>query len=383
MHVLFADRFKTRGDSLKYLRGLSLSLFNLNPKEFPKELFGREKELDELVRLVKARRWIAILGPRMVGKTSLIKAANVKLEKTGVKAIYVNLWGAKGTHGLLNALAQGLNKENSVLQKIKDIANRTEGVSFGPGGISISLSKRPMTTMWDLLGAIGKQAGDCVIELDEVQELSAISGHLLRLLANIFNTHPNVVFILTGSMFGLMKTLLEPRSTSPMYGRSPAKLYLQPFPKEKSSEFLKKGFQESHEATTEKQMEEAVEKLDGIPGWLTLYGNNVAIRKLPHKKAMEETISEGMKITKDELEHFLQGRDRTTYLATLKVAATSARWREIKAGIETRRNSVANDATVQNALENLKAAMLINEEEGVYTVKDPMLRTLLLTSQIT
>jgi AAA+ ATPase superfamily predicted ATPase len=382
VHVLFADRFKTRGDSLKYLRGLSLSLFNLNPKEFPKELFGREKELDELVRLVKARRWIAILGPRMVGKTSLIKAANVKLEKTGVKAIYVNLWGAKGTHGLLNALAQGLNKENSVLQKIRDIANRTEGVSFGPGGISISLSKRPMTTMWDLLGAIGKQAGDCVIELDEVQELSAISGHLLRLLANIFNTHPNVVFILTGSMFGLMKMLLEPRSTSPMYGRSPAKLYLEPFTKEKSGEFLKKGFQECHEATTGEQIEEAVEKLDGIPGWLTLYGNKVAVRKLPHKKAMQETISEGMKMAKDELEHFLQGRDRTTYLAALKVAATSARWKEIKAAIETRRNSVPNDATVQNALEGLKAAMLTNEEEGVYTIKDPMLRKLLLTSQI-
>jgi len=66
-----------------------LSLFNLNPKEFPRELFGSEKELDELVRLVKARRWIAILGPRMVGKISLIKAANVKLEKMGAKATNV------------------------------------------------------------------------------------------------------------------------------------------------------------------------------------------------------------------------------------------------------------------------------------------------------
>jgi AAA+ ATPase superfamily predicted ATPase len=95
-----------------------------------------------------------------------------------------------------------------------------------------------MTTMWDLLGAIGKQAGDCVIELDEVHELSVISGHLLKLLANIFNTYPNIIFILTGSMFGLMKTLLEPESTSPMYGRSPAKLYLEPFTKKQSNEFL-------------------------------------------------------------------------------------------------------------------------------------------------
>lgn len=63
-----------------------MPLFNLNPKEIPRELFSSEKELDELVHLVKARRWIAILGPRMVGKTSLTKAANVKLEKMGVKA---------------------------------------------------------------------------------------------------------------------------------------------------------------------------------------------------------------------------------------------------------------------------------------------------------
>jgi hypothetical protein len=52
VHVLFSDRFEARGDPLKYLRGLSLSLFNLNPKEFPRELFGREKELDELARFL-------------------------------------------------------------------------------------------------------------------------------------------------------------------------------------------------------------------------------------------------------------------------------------------------------------------------------------------
>ena len=360
-----------------------MPLFNLNPKETPKELFGRDKETDELIRLAKARRWVAIIGPRMVGKTSLIKVAKTKLENIGIKAVYVNLWGAKGTHGLLNALAQGLNQEKSILQKIKSATERTEGLSFGPGGISISFSRKPMTTMWDLLAAIGKQAGNCVIELDEVQELSVISGHLLKLLANIFNTYQNIVFIFTGSMFGLMKTLLEPKSTSPLYGRSPAKLYLQPFTKELATDFLEKGFQEYNEPVREDWIIKAVEKLDGIPGWLTLFGNNVAVRKLPPQEALGETISEGMKIVKDELEHFLEGRDRTIYVTTLKVAATSARWKEIKSAIETRKGTSVNDATIQNALEHLKAAMLIDEQEGVYTVNDPMLRTLLLTSQIT
>lgn len=131
----------------------------------------------------------------MVGKTSLIKAANTRLEDIGIRAVYVNLWGAKRTQGLLNALARGLNSSKGLLQKVKDALGRVEGISFGPSGVPVSVSKKPMMTTWDLLGAIGSQAGDCVIELDEVQELSAISGHLLKLLANIFNTYPNMIFV--------------------------------------------------------------------------------------------------------------------------------------------------------------------------------------------
>jgi AAA+ ATPase superfamily predicted ATPase len=367
----------------KYLRGLSLPLFNLNPKESPKELFGREKELEELIDLIKAKRWVAVLGPRMVGKTSLLKVASTELEKARTKVVYVNLWGAKGTNGLLRALARGLNDERSVLQKIKDVAQRIEGVSVGPGGISMSISKRPMVTVLFLLETIGNQAGDCVIELDETQELAAISGRLLRLLANIFNTHPNIVFVFTGSMFGLMKTLLEPASSSPLYGRSPAKLYLQPFEKEFATQFLKKGFEGYHLAIKDETTRDAVERLDGVPGWLTLYGNNITIRKLTHQKALEETVSEGTKIVKDELEHFFEGRDKQAYLAALKAAAISARWTEIKGAVEIAKASIVNDATIYRIIENLKAAMLIQEKENVYKINDPMLRTLLLTSQTT
>lgn len=358
-------------------------LFDLNPKESSKELFGRERELEELTHLVRARRWVAVLGPRMVGKTSLVKVAGAELKKAKTRVVYVNLWGAKGTGSLLKAVARGLNDEKSILREMKDLAQRIEGLSIGPGGISISISKKPMTTLWDLLEAIGSRAENCVVALDEVQELVAISGRLLKLLANIFNTHPNIVFIFTGSMFGLMKTLLEPTSSSPLYGRSPAKLYLQPFPKELSIKFLRKGFEENKLTPEDEIINEAVERLDGIPGWLTLYGNNIAVRKLPHRKALEETISEGIKIVKDELGHFLEGRDKQAYLAALKATATSARWSEIKGAVEIVKASAVNDATIYRIIENLKAAMLIEEKDKTYRTNDPMLRTLLLTSQIT
>ena len=356
-------------------------LFDLNPKESPRELFGREKELDELIRLIKSRRWVALLGPRMVGKTSLVKVANTRL---GHDAVYVNLWGARSTQGLLNALVNGLNSSRSLSQRIRDGVQRIEGLSLGPGGVSVAAPKKPMKTMWDLLNVIGGLKGDHVIELDEVQELAVISGQLNKMLGNIFNTCPNVVFVFTGSIFGLMKTLIEPGSSSPLYGRPPARVYLRPFDGKKSVDFLERGFDEYRmKVSTDVTAKVVEERLDGIPGWLTLYGNNVAVRKLPLDKALDETVAEGLKIVRDELNHFLKGRGRQAHISALKAAATRARWSEVKGAMAARRGSSVNDGTVSKVLEGLKAAMLIDEQEGVYNVNDPILRTLLLTGRMT
>ena len=112
-------------------------------------------------------------------------------------------------------------------------------------------------------------------------------------------------------------------------------------------------------------------------------GNNVAVRKLPHQKSLEETISEGIKIVKDELEHFLGSRDKQAYLAALKATATSARWTEIKGAVEIgksvpceRRNNLPHNRKPQSCYADRR-------KESVYRINDPMLKTLLLTSQIT
>jgi AAA+ ATPase superfamily predicted ATPase len=353
-------------------------LFDLTPKESPEALFGREKELDELARLIKAGRWVAVLGPRMVGKTSLIKAAKAKLDR---QAVYVNLWGAKGVQGLLSALVQSINSSKGLTQRIKEATARIEGLSIGPGGISVTAPRKPFHTLWNLLDLLGRQDENIVIELDEVQELSDVSGQLLKVLANIFNTHPHIVFVFSGSMFGLIKTLLNPRSSkSPMYGRPPAELYLQRFDRSQVKEFLAKGFEEYRTNIPDNVLSQDVEmKLDGIPGWLTLYGNNIAVGKLSPEKALRKTVEQGLKVVTEELEHFLDGRDRRLYLSALAAMANPARWSDVKASIEARRGTTVSDSTVNNVLENLIEGMLTEHEENNYRVIDPMLRALLLS----
>jgi AAA+ ATPase superfamily predicted ATPase len=354
-----------------------MTLFDLHPKESLAELFGRENEISELVRLIEKKSWVAVLGPRMIGKTSLIKTTSKEIKS--FKTIYINLWGIKTIHGLLNCLVQGLNSSKVLLDKIADVVRSIEGVSLGPGGLSVKISRRPTKTLEEIFAAIGRHGGQCLIELDEVQELAPVSGSLLKLLANIFNTYNNLVFVFSGSMFGVMKTLLEPHANSPLYGRSPAKLFLNPFEKDLAIDFIEKGFKEQKVEAKRGEIIDDIEKLGGFPGWLALYGNYAAIRKLPHKEALKETIAEGFKIVRNELDHFLEGRDRKAYLAALKASAFSARWNEIKKAIELSKGIIVNDGSVYSVLGSLKVAMLLEEEEGTYRIKDPMLRAFVLS----
>jgi hypothetical protein len=58
-----------------------VTLFKLAPRDSPTDLGGRDRELSDLVRIVDSGRWVEVLGRRMVGKTSLIKAANQRLRR--------------------------------------------------------------------------------------------------------------------------------------------------------------------------------------------------------------------------------------------------------------------------------------------------------------
>ena len=144
-----------------------MAYFDLAPKDTPESLFGRRRELDELTRLIRARRWVVVLGPRMVGKTSLVKAVRRRLRLPGA---YVNLWGVRTVHGLVEGLLSGFNESASLRARLVRAARRMDGLSAGPAGVSVAASRPPLRTAWDLLDLVGSETKDCVIVLDERSE---------------------------------------------------------------------------------------------------------------------------------------------------------------------------------------------------------------------
>jgi AAA+ ATPase superfamily predicted ATPase len=356
-----------------------MALFDLGPKDAPSSLFGRKAELDRLTELVNARRWTALLGPRMVGKTSLLKATNKLVKRPG---IYVNLWGARGTSGLVNAFAHGLNSSQGLWEHLRNRLRNIEGLSIGPGGVSVTAPARPLRTLWDMLDVLGSRRGGCIVELDEVQELATVSGPLSKLLANVFNSHPNIVFVFTGSYIGLVRTLLDPSTSSPLFGRPPARIDLRAFDTATAVDFLKKGLAEYRMTVPVERLRKVVEEsLGGTPGWLSLYGNALAVQHLDPDPALELTVTEASKVVREELKHFLEGRDRATYMTALKAAALGTTWGGIRSALSAARPSPVNDKTVQSVLQRLRGAGFLFERDGSYRVEDPVLRRVVLAAR--
>jgi uncharacterized protein len=351
-------------------------LFDLAPKESTGALFGREPEVAELSRLVEARRWVVVLGPRMVGKTSLVKAVRASLRRPGA---YVNLWGVRSVQGLVEGLIAGLNESASLRARLVRAAKHVDGFAVGPSGLSLGASRPPLKTAWDLLNLLGTERRDCLVVLDEVQELSANSGALLRLLGNVFNTRPNIVFVFTGSLVGLSRTLLEPTTDSPLYGRAPVPLRLGPFDRPTSARFLATGIRRSGIEHPAHDLASALDgPLDGTPGWLTLYGNHLVVRKLPPPRALAETVREGKKAAAADVARFLAGREVSLYWPALKAIATGAGWGTIRDYMQGTAKEPVNDGKVQRVVKALEANYLARRVNDRYEAIDPMVRTYLL-----
>ena len=189
-------------------------LFDLKPKEKLKDLFDRKEEYRELSRLVNSGSWVAVLGKRMTGKTSLIKTFARQNH-----SVYINLLGAKGLEDLARKLAE------------------ESGFRLEEAGISLKLFHAKWTKV---AGDAFSRLKDRVIVLDEVQEVA--SPYLLKVLKGAWDTYKELRIVFSGSYIGILRGLLNPDSTSPLYGRRPAQIVLKIFSRETSKDFLIAGF---------------------------------------------------------------------------------------------------------------------------------------------
>ncbi|AEC52518.1 hypothetical protein PNA2_1603 [Pyrococcus sp. NA2] len=352
-------------------------LFSPYPKRVREELFNREKELEELKEAIeRGERLILLLGLRRLGKSSLL---NVALNEIPDPSIKIDVRKTYSEFSSVNRyiigrmLLSAMKGKRRIIEEAKIFLERVRGISISGVKAEITSREFSIVELLEALNEYGEKTGRVVIAFDEAQYLRF--GGATRydgILAYAIDNLENITFILTGSEVGLLFDFLKfDNPESPLFGRYHHDIILEKFSPELSAEFLRKGFEEVGANINEREIEDAIRELDGIVGWLALYGYVRVTKKLGHKEAIGEVLKEAKSLVKSELAKLFAYSPR--YKVILKAISLGySRWRDIKDYL-TLKLGYINDSNFSSLLENLVKSGYVEKRNGRYRISDPVL----------
>ena len=342
-------------------------LFDPQPKDDPRALYGREKELADLTKHLEEGRWVVLLGPRRIGKTSLAKCAVAKLGYDSVVADARH--DSDLAHALVSSFASTKKADASISAGIQLPAHVPFSASF-------AYSRSFFAQTLDRL--LSEKRKRVVVLLDEAQWFKNPRG-VVKLLAHMYDYHyRKATLVITGSAVGVMRSITEPDAKSALFGRAITTMEIGRWSPSVSLGFLEEGCSEKKLPYDEGQMSRVVDEIGGIPGWLTLFGYIYGTSRLPARErtedALGQTKSEGMKILKEELasvSRIAAGWERQLMLLR-QLTSGGKRFTEL-AALSRLPNQV-----LSRHLAMLQRLRYVEKDEGDrYIITDPILKEFL------
>lgn len=351
--------------------------FDPRPKTQEEDLFNRQNELKQFEDALPYASVIVITGLRRTGKTSFL---DVALSKTKHPHIFLDMRDlpiVPARADITRKIAAAFNKmDKKWLHTLSDTLKLVKGVNLGATSITMDWGEKgtDLTELFDKIDTWAKKNKQrFLLALDEVQLIRGDKS-IPRLLARIADTNRNTITIVTGSEIGLLHSFLGfDNPNSPLYGRHYVEIKMRNFTPQEAKAFLKAGFKQIKVPCSEEIIEYAVQKLDGVAGWLTLFGAKSRDTKTCTKQTVDHTLDEGGKLARAEALKLVKYSKRygiiLNYLATTK----KANWKKIKTTLETHEKRTLPSSSFTEALNKLVKTSLIEKQNNEYNIADPLL----------
>ena len=335
--------------------------FEIEPKARKEDFFNYDYEYRQLKDGLKRKeKVIAIVGVRRVGKTSLL---NVVYNETR----NLKLW-------LDGRIVSEPKKEifSAIYETAKAgkprIFGEIESLNLSAYGIGLGITRGPESRA--VIEKKIKDSGQVCVFIDEAQRMKA--KDLADVLSYFYDRFTNVSFIISGSEVGLVEEILgEADSEHPLYGRQILKIVINRLDRNRAAEYLKTGFAQLKVNISEKENNGAISELDGLVGWLTLYGYEKGVKK--SNDALGKTVQNAARIAATELSHFLKKtRNRKLYISILR-NANGTGWEEFRASSGKDYGKKLNPNLFAFALDRLEAHSFVEKKDQKYFLSDPLL----------
>lgn len=336
--------------------------FETEPKSRKSDFFNYDHEYEQVKKaLERHEKIIVVVGVRRVGKTSLL---NVIYHET--KGLKLWLDGRVVTEPKKEVFAAIYETAKSGQPKIFGHIDSFNVSAFGVG-LNVKVGSETRLEIEKKIHA----AGPICVFMDEAQRMDI--RDLADLLSYFYDRHPTVSFVLSGSEIGLVEEILgESDSEHPLYGRQIVKVTVNRLDPNRSMDFLREGFAQLKVPVGENELREAVAELDGLIGWLTLYGYGKGVHK--DRDALKKASQNAAQIAASELLHFFKKtRNRKLYLSILK-NTDGVGWEELRNRSGKNYGRPLNPNLFSYALAKLVAYSFVEKKDQKYGLSDPLLK---------
>ncbi len=338
-------------------------------KNSRKDMFDREYELERMISAIDERVPLIVLtGIRRVGKTTLVRVLLNEIEVPGVYIDIRKLWSVHSNIPpklIKKEIVKSLDVRKSyapvmrLLRSLKSVTIAGFRVEF----------KDKETDLIDLLDDIENSGERTVIVFDEAQYLRYSNYDYAALFASLNDNYENITLILTGSEIQILEEFLGFNDRySPLYKREHEIVHLERFSRNESMRYLEEGFNEVGLKIPENEIEDAVEVLDGIVGWLREYGW-LRYRRKSHGVAIDEVFQRAKSDIIDELSRY----SRRYLTIMMAVADGYSSWSSIKTYLERVEKKRINDGSLNIALRNLIRYGYLEKRSDGYHITDPVI----------
>ncbi|MEM3383832.1 MAG: ATP-binding protein [Nitrososphaerales archaeon] len=352
--------------------------FDPRPKMNKEDLYDREKELEKFFDALSYASMIVVTGLRRTGKTSFV---NVALVECGYPFTILDMRGLPfnpSRADIIRRLELAFNQiDRKWLSDFVEALKHVKGVSILGAEISFEWSKKELD-LTEIFAKIDHWVGikkkKFVIAFDEIQFIRG-NKWILSFIAHVIDTYHNIIVVITGSEVGVLFDFLGfNQPSSPLYGRHFFQIQMTNFSAEMAKDFLTEGFKQIQIKPSDELLLYAVQELDGVPGWLTLFGARCRDKKSCSKEIVDEFASEAGKLARDEVMKLVAYSRRYGIILNFLSKIGEATWSEIKSAIEVKEARSITNHAVSTLIKNLTKIGVIIDRNGKYAIKDSILK---------
>ncbi|MCH5233932.1 MAG: ATP-binding protein [Muribaculaceae bacterium] len=345
----------------------------------------REKETEELIRLVTNRNNVVLLSDRRIGKTALIQHCyQQKPLKDTYLTFYVDILSTTNLQEFTFLLGRAIYERlvplgkkmvNTFFRIVKSITSRL-GYDTLSGMPTINLQlgdvERPDITLQEIFKYLSEAEKPCVVAIDEFQQIAKypekgvealIRSHLLQI--------NNVRIIFSGSERHMLSEMFM-HSSRPFY-MSASFIDLKVIPKEIYVDFIVKMFKKGDKTISKDLATEIYERFDGITFCIQKICNILYSKTLRGETADRENYGTAIEEILNSYDPYF--REQLSRLSTrqkevLFAIASKGKVENVTSMEFIKEHSLASASSVQTSIKSLIKMMILNTREKKYWIDD-------------